>query len=288
MAEGEAMFRRNTTESGLEVELRGYLDTRDAAAELLSELLGGGPIRPEDEHRFLLEQRALLFADVEGVIDGREGFHADGVAERLRGFARQLEVRRSPNANVVELRTTYHSAGEQLEAADKLLLELRTARRAKIEELRSMIDSESDDEMRAYLVDECCPLLEEEIGSLRANGDEHMASMVSASLEVVRGMGAKRSRREVKEIKPTKDEKEWAHSVVAALVMTRDVVPDDVIFAEREAGACIVEGRGADLTEETIIRRVLGELRKRNYRGPRSVVDVDPREALVGGVLARA
>lgn len=285
MMERVENIRRNPMEAELETELHRYETAREHAENALAELLEGADLSPEDERVFLTEQAALLHADVLAVIQDQEGADAIALGTRLQQLARQLYVRKHPDT--AGLKKKKREMREEADAARELLAELRTRRRTRIEELRGVIDRLNDGDELNRAVDECCALMEEEIGSLRAGGDEHMASMVSASLEIVRGRGRSKEKKE-EEIGPTKDEKEWAHSIVAGLLMTGDVATGNARVAENEAITFIVANRGGSPNEDPIIRHILSSLRSRDRAIVRSVLDIDPREALVTGVQARA
>lgn len=279
MVESEGIFRRNPTEVSLEAEHGSYEMLRTAAEQELVTLLEGAVFENEDEELLLTEWNTLLQSRVADAIHNRGKIDPAALGTELQVFARQLYLRRHPDA--IELKKKRAGAQGDAEAAKELLLELRAARRGKIEELRGKIDRLYAGKDRNDLVEACCALMEEEIGSLRANGDEHAASTVSASLEVVREMGKKEPRKKDIIENPLEQVKHAAHTLVASLVIRGRVGPGDVRFAERLATRLIQGIPGYLADEEGLERAVLTEISGRNRGTMPNVRHIDEKRAFV-------
>ena len=276
MMERVEISRRNPMEKELETELHRYEAAREHAEEALTELLEGADLSPEDERIFLTEQAVLLHADVLAVIHDHEGADAIALGTRLQQLARQLFIRKHPETEGLKRRK--NQMREEAEAARELLAELRTARRTRIEELRGLIDRLNDGAGLDSAIDECCALMEEEIGSLRANGDEHMASMVSASLEAVRRMKSGEDEKMVFD-----NAKHIAHAAVAVLVMRGKIQKGDVEFAERLATKLILAVPDLETDEDALDRAVVTEILGRNRGRMPGERHVDEKRAFVDG-----
>ena len=277
MVESEGAFRRNPAEVELETELGRYESARAHAESALSELLEGTELSPEDERTFLTEQAALLHADVSAIINDHEGADAAALGLKLQRFARQLYVRKHPDT--VGLKKKKHEMRGEADAARELLVELRTARRTRIEVLRGEIGRLGEGADLDRAVDECCALMEEEIGSLRANGDEHAASTVSASLEVVRGM---KSGEDTEDPKAALEHaRHVAHTVVAALVIRGRVQKGNVGFAERLATKLILAVPDLETDEGALERAVVTEVSGRSRGSVPGERHIDEKRAFV-------
>lgn len=270
--------RRNPAEAELETELRRYETARSHAEGALAELLENADLGPEDERVFLTEKALLLHADVLAVIHDQEGVDAVVLGSKLQELARQLVIRRHPDT--AGLKRKKHQMQEEADAARERLAELRTARRARVEELRGVINRLNEGADLDRAVDECCALMEEEIGSLRANGDEHMASMVSASLEVVRGFGSGARKVELTETDAERA-RHIAHTVVSALVIQGKIGKGDVRFAERLAAELVLGDSDFETDEDALVRAVVTEVSGKNRGATLNVRHIDEKRAFV-------
>lgn len=252
---------------GSEREMRGladeYLDRRRKGELLIGSALDRVDMAPEDERELLSQELVLIATDAERAVDGDE-VAEERVRASMEGFLRHLSGRRARRG----MKMVADANGE-VEAALELLQEIRTARRGMIETLREEISKSGDIEA----AQECCKLLEEEIGAARASKDIESERIAAASLEIVRRLA------EPEEV--AEEENEAAVEFVETLVTNGDIEFGDTEWAIRALRRHLAASTATDQVSDAI-RTTLKEYKERNRTKPVNKRDIDPRGHFTG------
>lgn len=244
-----------------------YRELRRQGELLVGSALDRVSMSPEDERELLSHELILVAADAERAIDGDEGAE-ERTEAAMKSFLRHLKNRRDRRNGMRMLA----DADGQVEAAQELLAEIRTARRRMIEALREEISKSGDIEAAK----ECCRLLEEEIGAARASKDIESERIATASLEVVRRLA------EPEEV--DREEIEYATALAQTLITNGDIAAVDGKWAVKTLRELVSASTAPD-PEEDALRKTLIEYRDKNREKPRSIRDIDPHAHLVGTAI---
>lgn len=231
-----------------------YLELRHQAEILIGSALDRVDMDPGTEREFLSHELALVAAEAERAIEGDEA--AEGRIEAaMKNFLRHLTGRRARRQEKAR-----DDANGQVEAAHELLAEVRRARRGMIEALREEI-SESGD---AKAAQECCRLLEEEIGAARASKDAESESLATASLEIVRRLAQSEEGEGAEDYEAMQL---WENATLWAETLTETRGANDESDLPAEGIAWFIRNmielrkNRPELSEEAVVAQVLREYR---------------------------
>ncbi len=272
----QTLLRRNALEAELQEESRGYREIRALAQEQIGKLLGGAAeLTPEEEHAFFLEAQGIMNAEIGEVVNGGTGANILTTVENMERFAAQLLRRKNPTLHTLQVSRDRNT--EDIAAAEQLIQEIRIKRFDRIVALRDILDDENTSDIdRAAAAKECCGLLEEEISSARADGDDVAASNHSMLLERVRAQGGP-SQEAIDE-----SEKDTSESLAAELVTIGEVRVGDAAFITKQLLMLLREHRGNPNAQGLAMRAVLWNYKKAGNTQSVSKHDIDPKSAFVG------
>lgn len=272
----QTLLRRNPLEAELQEESKGYREIRALAQEQIGKLLGGeAELTPEEERTFFLEAQGIMNAEIGEVVNGGTGANVLTTVENMERFAAQLLKRKNPTLHTLQVSRDRNT--EDIAAAEQLIQEIRIKRFDRIVALRDILDDENASDIdRAAAAKECCGLLEEEISSARADGDDVAASNHSMLLERVRAQGGP-SQEAIDE-----SEKDTSESLAAELVTIGEVRVGDAAFITKQLLMLLREHRGNPNAQGLAMRAALWNYKRAGNTQSISKHDIDPKSAFVG------
>lgn len=240
-----------------------YLDLRARGELLIASALDRVDMSPEEERELLSQELVLIAADAERAIDGDESAE-NRIEHAMRGFLRHLANRYARRGEKMVA-----DANGEVKAALDLLKEVRTARRGMIEALREEISTSGDIEA----AEECCRLLEEEVGAARASRDIESERIAAASLEAVRRLAAPEE--------VDREEREYAEGLAKTLITNGDISYKDRKWAINALCAHLAASTALDRDDDAI-RNTLIDYRSANRPTKWNLRDINPHAHLVG------
>ncbi len=209
-------------------EIQAYNTDRTNCLALIDAALNEGGFDIATNIHFFKEKWAMLNADSSRVLAGGTPEEDKKFTEELRAFAQYVDDHSTGKISHNQKKADY--LDELVVAANQRLDKVRASRRNCINVLRAEIETNYNND----LLKELCLLLEEEIGSARAIGDEHGALAVSATIKIYRTFfdapvinpPVDALYKDALEVKPMTPEEE-AEDKVRHLVINKDIEFDD-------------------------------------------------------------